>query len=145
MQVQVLYCKAVFQIRVFIFRIRITIFFLSPDPDRPKIWIRTGKIRIHEKTSQNLSLSRIFFIYHTVSSTVFFCQAPPKPNQNHHLDPISFLMDGSRSGLLNPDLDWQKRTGSATLPLSNLCPIQLQKILHKVIFHSVFKLDPDTN
>ena len=37
------------------FRIQIRIFFLSPDPAWPKIWIRSGKIRISEKTSQNLS------------------------------------------------------------------------------------------
>ena len=37
--------KPVFRIRVF-FRIRVRIFFLSLDPDRPKIRIRSGKNRI---------------------------------------------------------------------------------------------------
>ena len=41
-------------------------------------------------------------VYFTCSTlnTVLFVQAPPKPYQTHHLDPISLLIDGS--GLLKP-------------------------------------------
>ena len=42
-----------------------------------------------------------------VKEDFFFGQAPPKHYQNHHLDPISLLMDGSESVLLKP------RSGSA--------------------------------
>ena len=33
-------------------------------------------------------------------NTVLYGQAHPKPSQNHHLDPIRLIMDGSESGLL---------------------------------------------
>ena len=39
----------------------------------------------------------VYFICSTLN-TVLFVQAPPKPYQTHHLDPISLLIDGS--GLL---------------------------------------------
>ena len=40
----------------------------------------------------------MLYIISTTLNTVLFGQAPPKPYQNHHLDPISLLMD--KSGLL---------------------------------------------
>ena len=52
-------------------------FFLSPDPDRPKIRPKT-----EVKVEKNL-----YFISSTLN-TVLFGQAPPKPYQNHHLDSI---------------------------------------------------------
>ena len=36
----------------------------------------------------------------SISKTLLFGQAPPKPYQNHHLGFLSLLMEGSRSGLL---------------------------------------------
>ena len=43
-------------------------------------------------------------------NTVLIGQAPPKLYQNHHLDPISLLMDGS--GLLKPGSGSAKKSGS---------------------------------
>ena len=50
----------------------------------------------------------LYFISSTLN-IVLFGQAPPKPYQNHHLDPISLPMDGS--GLFKPG------SGSETLIL----------------------------
>ena len=47
----------------------------------------------------------MYFIFCTLN-IFLFGQAPPKPNQKNHLDPISLLMDGS--GLKNPDPDRRK-------------------------------------
>ena len=38
------------------------------------------------------------YIIFSPLNTGLFGQAPPKPYQNHHLDPISLLMDGSGYG-----------------------------------------------
>ena len=73
-------------------------FFLSPD--WPKIRMRSGKIRIRiRKKVQKLQqqVEKICISYLAISTLSFF-QVPPKPNQKHHLDPISLLMDGSGSG-----------------------------------------------
>ena len=53
----------VFRILVF-FRIRIELYFLSPDPDRPNIRIRYGKIRIHEKNVLKLQVQVEIVIFH---------------------------------------------------------------------------------
>ena len=66
---------------------------LIPDPDLGK---STGSMRIR--------------IHNTAINTVLFGQAPPKPYQNHHLDPISLSMDGS--GLLKPGSGLAKKPGS---------------------------------
>ena len=68
---------------------------MSPYPDWLKIRILVGKIRIHEKNVLTESTSRRFayFIFSTLK-TVLFGQVPPKPNQKHHLDSSSLLMDG---------------------------------------------------
>ena len=44
----------------------------------------------------------MLYIISSTLNTVLFGQAPPKPYQNHHLDPISLLMD--KSGLLKLNL-----------------------------------------
>ena len=97
--------KAVFRIRV-IFPVPDQPFFLSLDPDRPKIRIRSGKIRIQirEKNVLKLELKwkKILYFISSTLNIVLFGQAPPKPYQNHHLDPISLFMDGSGFGLLKP-------------------------------------------
>ena len=65
-------------------------------------------------------------------NTVLFGQAPPKPYQNHHLDSISLLMDGSGSGLLNPDTDRRKNpdpSGSETLLSSEFLSSNIYPIL----------------
>ena len=67
-------------------------FFLSPDPDRPKIRIQSSTL-----------------------NAVIFGQAPPKPYQNHQLDPISLVMDASGSGLLKPGSGPGPGPGSETL------------------------------
>ena len=78
------------------FRIRIELFYLSPD--WPKIWIR---IWIHEINVQKLYILGEFFVYiFNTLNTILFGQVPPKPNQKHYLNPISLLMDRSRSGFL---------------------------------------------
>ena len=108
------YCilNAVFRIRTFFFRIRIELFFWI----RPKIWIRIRKIRIWSgksgsgymtKTSKNWRTTKFFF---STLNTVLFGQVHPKPNQKRHLDPISLLIYGSRSGFL------KSRSGSAKNP-----------------------------
>ena len=78
-------------------RIRIRLFFLSPDPDRQKIRIRSGKIRIRTREKNVIKLGQklkknLYFISSTLTrslNTVFFGQALPKPYQNHHLDHTS--------------------------------------------------------
>ena len=60
----------------------------DPDPD-PQHWLLA------------------YFIFGTLN-TVLFGQVPPKPSQNHHLNDISLLMDGSVSGFL--------KSGSAKKP-----------------------------
>ena len=45
------------------------------------------------------------YILSSILNTVLIGQAPPKPYQTHHLDPISLLKDGSGLGLLNLDSD----------------------------------------
>ena len=52
-------------------------------------------------------------------NTVLFGQTPPKPYQNHHLDPISLLMDGSGSGLLKPGFRSAKKPGSIRIRIQN--------------------------
>ena len=63
-------------------------FFLSLDPDRTELRIRSGKIRIRAKKRPitRVNVEKKFIL--------FFGQAPPnlvspKPYQNHHLDHIS--------------------------------------------------------
>ena len=49
--------------------------------------------------SENCNYKEIFFssyIFNTLN-TILFGQVPPKPNQKHYLNPISLLMDRSRS------------------------------------------------
>ena len=68
------YFLPVFRIWV-IFRIRIELFFLCPDRDRPKIRIRSGKIliRIHEKNRyKTVSTSRQICISYLALSTLSF-------------------------------------------------------------------------
>ena len=55
---------AVFRIRFFSPRSGLDFFYLSPDPDRTKIRIRSGKIRIRENNAQNWSKSRKNVIFH---------------------------------------------------------------------------------
>ena len=95
------YFLPVFRIWV-IFRIRIELFFLCQDRDRPKIRIRSGKIliRIHEKNR-----------YKTVSTS--------RPNQKHHLDAIGLLMDGSGSGFLKSGFWSAKKPGSIRIRIRN--------------------------
>ena len=89
-------CKAVFRIRTFF-----------PDPDRTSFPesgsaknrdpIQKIRIQIHEKkTSQNCNYNQknSYIIFITLN-TVLFGLVPPKPNQKHHLDLGSLLMDGS--------------------------------------------------
>ena len=94
-------------------RIGISLFYESgsgsaknPDPDpwkkRPKIGVKVKKI--------------LYFISSTLN-IVLFGQAPPKPYQNHHLDPISLLMDGS--GLLKPGSGSAKKPGSIRIRIRN--------------------------
>ena len=102
--------KTVFRIRVFFFPDPDQIFFLSPDPDGPKIRIRSAKIRIRKKNrpKTGVKVEKDFIGYRYIISsnlnTLLFGQFPPnsKTYQNYHLDPISLLMDGSGSGLLKP-------------------------------------------
>ena len=51
-------------------------FLLSPDPDQPKIRIRSGKIRIHEKkpTKTVVSTSKkfVYVIFTVALSTLYF-------------------------------------------------------------------------
>ena len=66
----------VFRIRFFFVRKRIEIFFLSPDPDQPKIRIRSEKIRIriHEKNILKLLSTRrtnLQFIFSTLNTVLF--------------------------------------------------------------------------
>ena len=70
------------------------IFFPASGPDSPKIRILSGKsgsMKKRPKTFKYRYRTRreiLYFIFSTLN-TVRFGQAPPKPNQNHHLDPIS--------------------------------------------------------
>ena len=72
----------------------------NPDPDPWKKRPKTGEIVGKKCYISYLALLTLFF----------FCQAPPKPYQNHHLDHISLLMDGS--GLLKPGSGLAKKPGS---------------------------------
>ena len=100
----------------FFSRIRISLFFLSPDPypDRPKIRIRSGNIpdpdpwKKHPKTG--VKVKKVLYFISSTLNVVLFGQTPPKPYQNHHLDPISLFMDGS--GLLEPGSGSAKKPGS---------------------------------
>ena len=58
----------------------------------------------------------LYFISSTIN-TVFFGQASPYPHQNHHLDLIHFLMDGS--GLLKPGSGSAKIPGSIRIWIRN--------------------------
>ena len=61
----------------------------------------------------------LYFISSTLN-TVLFGQAPPKPYQNHHLDPISLLMDGSGSGILKPGSGSAKKLGPIRIRIRNI-------------------------
>ena len=70
-----------------LFRIRIGLFFLSPDPDRPKIRIRSGKIpiRIHKKNAkktESTSKTNVYIKFSTLNN-IHFGKVPPKPNQKN--------------------------------------------------------------
>ena len=80
----------------------------AKNPDRPKI-----RIQIYKKRLKNVSTSRkiVYFIFGTLN-TVLFGQVPPKPSQNHHLNDISLLMDGSVSGFLKSGSGSAKKPGS---------------------------------
>ena len=58
----------------------------------------------------------LYFISSTIN-TVFFGQASPYPHQNHHLDLIHFLMDGSGSGFLKLGSGSTKKHGSIRIRL----------------------------
>ena len=79
----------------------------NPDPDpwkkRPKTGEKVGK--------------KCYISYLALLTLFFFCQAPPKPYQNHHLDHISLLMDGS--GLLKPGSGSAKKPGSVRIRIRN--------------------------
>ena len=72
----------------------------KPDP------IRKNVLKLEKKQRKKL-----YFISST-PNTALFDQAPPTPYQNHHLDPVSLLMDGS--GLLKPGSVSAKKPGSGT-------------------------------
>ena len=91
---------SVFRIRVF-FQIRIELFFLSPDPDPWKKRPNTVS------TCTGQSRKFVYFIFSTLN-TVLYGPFPPTPNQNHHLDLLGLLMEGSGSRLLKPDPDQLK-------------------------------------
>ena len=60
----------------------------------------------------------LYFISGT-PNTVLFGQAPPKPYQNHPLDTISLLIDGSGSGLLKSGSGSAKKPGSIRIRIRN--------------------------
>ena len=66
------------------------------------------------------------YILSSILNTVLIGQAPPKPYQTHHLDPISLLIDGS--GLLKPG------SGSAKKPGSIRIQNTVINVLHSVYF-----------
>ena len=59
-------------------------FFLSPDPDRPKIRNRSGKIRIRERNvlKLELKLKKMLYLIFSTFNTVCLGKAPTKPYQN---------------------------------------------------------------
>ena len=78
--------------------------------DQNSLWVRIWigqKSRFVKKT---FKIEKMLYIISSTLNTVLFGQAPPKPYQNHHLDPISLLMDGS--GLLKPGSGSAKKPGS---------------------------------
>ena len=101
-------------------------FFLSPDPDpdRPKIRIRSGKFRnkIHEKKRpiiERTSLKKLLHISYLALSTLSFLVMFLK---EHNLDPISFLKqntEGSRSGFLKSGSRSAKKLGSIWIQIQN--------------------------
>ena len=62
------------------FRIRIELFFLSPDPDHPKFRIRIYKKRPTVKRSVSTNRKFVYFIFST-HNNVLFGQVPSKPNK----------------------------------------------------------------
>ena len=90
-------------------------FFLNPDPDRPKIRIRSGKIpiRIREKNVLKLELKKYYISYLALLTLSFMVRLL----QKHHLDPVSLFMDGS--GLLKPGSGSAKKPGSIRIRIRN--------------------------
>ena len=54
---------------------------------------KSGFAKKVQKLQQHVE--QICISYLALSTLSSFFQVPPKPNQKHHLDPISLLMDGS--------------------------------------------------
>ena len=78
--------------------------FETGSAKNPDLFLKI-RIRIRAKNVLKVELKQKFFytVWYFISSTlniVPFGQAPPKPYQNHHFDPIRFFMDGS--GFLKP-------------------------------------------
>ena len=91
-------------------------FFLSPDPDRPKILIRSGKIRIwirEKNVTKHESRKKCYISYLALLILSFLVRLL----QNHHLDPISLLID--RSGHLKPGSGPAKKPGSIRIRIRN--------------------------
>ena len=89
-----------FRIRDLFFRIRIELFFLSPDWIGQKSGSGKIRIRIRGKNVQKLQVETFsLFILSTLKHCPFW-SGSSKTLSNHHLDPIK--VKGSGSGLLKP-------------------------------------------
>ena len=69
----------------------------------------------------------MLYIISSTLNTVLFGQVPPKPYQNHHLDPINCVNTQDLDRRKNPDL-----SGSETLLLTGLLSAQCLQILKHV-------------
>ena len=111
-------------------------FFLSPDPDLPKI-------RINEKNAKNVRTSKntfyiVYHIYCTTLDTILLGQVPPKPLiKENHLGPISLLKqnpDGSGSGFL------KSGSGSAKKLRSIQIRIRITDFMYTMLVHRGCKI-----
>ena len=109
------------------FRIRIELFFLSPDPDPWKKRHKTVSTRKKNVFISYLALSTVNTQYSP------FWKVSPKPNQKHHLDLNGLLMDGS--GFL--------KSGSGSAKKTRIHPDPNNRIIQILKFSSVVLLKPN--
>ena len=102
---------------------RIRLFF--PDPDQP-CFSESGSAKNPDPIRKNpdpwkkrpktgVKVKKKYYISYLAHCP--FGQAPPKPCQNYHLDPISLFMDGSL--LLKPGSGLAKKPGSIRIRIRN--------------------------
>ena len=84
-----------------------------------------------KRPKTGVNVEKMLYLISSTLNTILFGQAPPKPYQNHYLDPINLFMDGSGSGLIKLGSGSAKKPGSIRIRIRNADFIrQIKKQAH---------------